>query len=410
MRIAVIGGGVVGVTIAHALLDLEHDVVMIDRKAVAAETSRGNAGWIAHVDIMPLASAKSWGNVPKWLLDPMGPLSVRPTYMPTLAPWMARFIAASTPAKVDAGVQAIAALNGASLAAWEKLLDKHGMARHLKRLGQLSVWKDAPTFNAARPVIEKQRGFGVPVEILNAQAIQKLEPALSNIVGGAWYPTMVSVADPRVLTEMLASHALNRKMVLLKHEVTAIEPQEAGVQISTADGKKAVFDRVIVAAGAWSKPLAAGLGDAVPLETERGYNITFPPGTLGLTRPIAYEGQGFVTTPLDTGDRVGGAVEFAGLEAPPNYARIDAFLKRLSPYLPALNIQTQGARWMGHRPSIPDSLPVISPASRDSRVIYAFGHGHYGLTQSAVTAQAVAALVSGEKPPIDLTPYAVTRF
>lgn len=410
MRVAIIGGGIIGVAIAHALLDQDHDVVMIDKESVAAGASRGNAGWIAHVDILPLASSKAWSNVPKWLMDPLGPLSIRPSYLAQITPWMARFVAASQPARVEASTKAIAALNGTALAAWERRLGALGLEKHLKRLGQIIVWKDLPGFTGAKPMLERQRALGIPVEVLNPAGIAKLEPALQGIVGGVWYPTMVSISDPKLLTETLGFEALKRKMVLLKHQVIGIEPVETGVMIATADGKKAQFDRVIVAAGAWSKPLAAALGDAVPLDTERGYNVTLPPGTLNLTRPVAYDGQGFVTTPLETGDRIGGAVEFAGLEAPPNFARVDAMLKRLKPYLPHLADGIDGPRWMGHRPSLPDSLPVISRATKDPRIIYAFGHGHYGLTQAATTAEAVAALLADQPVSFDLTPFSVGRF
>jgi len=149
----------------------------------------------------------------------------------------------------------------------------------------------------------------------------------------------------------------------------------------------------------------------LPLDTERGYNATFAPGALGLTRPVVFEGEGFVTTPLDTGDRVGGAVEFAGLDAPPDHRRTDAILRKLAAYLPHLEDGVpEHRRWMGFRPSLPDSLPVIDRARASDRVVYAFGHGHYGLTQAAATAELAAALVMGRAPPIDLAPFSAGRF
>jgi D-amino-acid dehydrogenase len=165
----------------------------------------------------------------------------------------------------------------------------------------------------------------------------------------------------------------------------------------------------VVAAGAWSMPLAASLGDAIPLDTERGYNVTLPSGRLGLSRPVMFEGEGFVATPLASGDRVGGSVEFAGLSAPPNFARVDAILKRLARFMPEADL-SGGTRWMGFRPSIPDSLPVIGTAPGEPRIVYAFGHGHYGLTQAAASAEIVADLLAGRTPAIDLSPYSPRRF
>jgi D-amino-acid dehydrogenase len=116
-----------------------------------------------------------------------------------------------------------------------------------------------------------------------------------------------------------------------------------------------------------------------------------------------------VTTPLDTGDRIGGAVEFGGLSLPPNYRRVDAIVSRAKRFLPDASFEG-GTRWMGFRPSLPDTLPVISFASRCDRIIYAFGHAHHGLTQSALTAEIVGALVSRRSPPLDIAPFNVRRF
>ena len=154
----------------------------------------------------------------------------------------------------------------------------------------------------------------------------------------------------------------------------------------------------VIAAGAWSRPLCRLLGDDVPLDTERGYNLTLPKGSLGLSRMILFEGEGFVTTPLDIGDRLGGAVEFGGLSLPPNYKRVDAMIGRARRFLPDASFEG-GTRWMGFRPSLPDTLPVISSASSCDRIIYAFGHAHHGLTQSALTGEIVGALVSRQAAP-----------
>jgi D-amino-acid dehydrogenase len=169
-------------------------------------------------------------------------------------------------------------------------------------------------------------------------------------------------------------------------------------------------DRAVIAAGAWSNPLASALGDKVPLDTERGYNVSFP-GVTGLTtRPVGFEGHGFVMTPLESGLRIGGAVEFGGLEAPPNHARTKILYDKASLFVDGLPAFDSGTLWMGFRPSLPDSLPVIGAASRNPHVVYAFGHGHYGMTQSTITADLVAALIAGRAPAIDLAPFSPRRF
>ncbi|WEK51916.1 MAG: FAD-dependent oxidoreductase [Candidatus Kaistia colombiensis] len=410
MRVGIIGSGIVGVTIAHALLDEGHVVDLIDRAGIAAGTSAGNAGWIAHLDILPLASPKAWRNLPGWALDPLGPLAIRPAYLPALMPWLARFVAASRPARIEASTRAIATLNSGALPAWQKRLEAIGLAHHLREKGLLSVWADERGFRAALPLITRQRALGIAVETLDATALRALEPAFGpRAVAGALYPTGCHVSDPLDFTRALGQAAVERGAQERKFEVVEIRAGGSDVAIRTSFDTLALYDRIVVATGAWSKPLAASLGDKIPLDTERGYNVTLPSGRLGLTRPVMFEGEGFVTTPLDTGDRVGGSVEFAGLEAPPNFKRVDAILGKLKRFLPEAEL-SGGTRWMGFRPSTPDSLPVIGYATRDPRIVYAFGHAHHGLTQAAATAELVPSLIADRRPDIDLAPYSPERF
>lgn len=410
MRVGIIGAGIVGVATAHALLDEGHEVDLIDREGIAAGTSAGNAGWIAHLDILPLASPKVWRNLPRWAFDPLGPLAIRPAYLPALMPWLARFVAASSPARIEASVWAIAALNSRALPAWERRLEALGLSQHLRRKGLLSVWSDARAYRAAGSLFEGQRALGIPVETLDASALHALEPGLGpHAVAGALYPSGCHVSDPLDFTRALGEAALARGAHLRRFEIVGLGRHGGEVAVRTTFDTLALYDRIVIAAGAWSKPLAASLGDTIPLDTERGYNVTLPSGRLGLSRPILFEGEGFVTTPLDTGDRVGGSVEFAGLEAAPNFKRVDAILGRLRRFLPDADL-AGGTRWMGFRPSIPDSLPVIGCATGDPQVVYAFGHAHHGLTQAAATADIVAALIAEREPGIPLDPYSPERF
>jgi D-amino-acid dehydrogenase len=411
MRVTIIGAGIVGLATAHAMLDRGHEVVLVDPGGKQGRPTDGNAGWIAHTDIMPLASPKAWRNLPRWLMDPLGPLTIRPGYMPQLAPWLARFVLASSPNRIEASIAAIRDINAEALPAWKGLLSSLNLNDHLREHGILSVWRHRNSFAQAKDLLERQRSFGIPVEILGADDLPRLEPALSNVEAAVLYPDACHVSDPALLATDLLRLALERGAEHVPAHALRLEPREEGVQVRTdgAEGE-VISNRVIVAAGAWSRSLAQQLGDRIPLDTERGYNATYPKGTFGLNRPIMFEGEGFVATPLDTGDRVGGAVEFAGLDAPPNHSRTDAMVRRLTGFLPHLQAETPAKRWMGFRPSTPDSLPVIGPAGKDRRILYAFGHGHYGLTQAAVTAQMVAGLIDGRTGPVDEKPFAAQRF
>lgn len=412
MHIAIIGAGIVGLATAHALIDDGHAVTIVDPGHQPGRPCDGNAGWIAHTDIMPLASPKIWRHLPRWLLDPLGPLAIRPSYALSIAPWLLRFVAAARPERIERSIAAIQALNGQALPAWQRRLDALGLSHHLRERGLLSVWSSETAFKAAASIAARQRQFGIPVDTLDRSHLSALEPALGDrAIAGFFYPTGCHVSDPKAVVADLATRARERGAKALQARAQAVIPEGETIRVATDNGAPVIADRVIVAAGAWSRSLAATLGDPVPLDTERGYNLTLPTGTLGLSRPVAFEGEGFVTTPLDIGDRIGGAVEFAGLDAAPNYRRVDAIVGRLRRFLPHLPPSLpEGPRWMGFRPSLPDSLPVIGPARRTDQVLYAFGHAHHGLTQAAATADMIAAFVGRRSQPIDPKPFAVTRF
>jgi D-amino-acid dehydrogenase len=411
MRVAIIGAGIVGLCTAHALLDRGHEVVLIEPGGKQGRPTDGNAGWIAHTDVMPLASPKAWRSLPRWLIDPLGPLTVRPGYLPHLTPWLVRFLLASSPSRIRVSIGAIRSINAEALPAWKSLLSSLNLSGHLRENGILSVWRHHGAFLRSQDIIERQRGFGITAEALSPAALAELEPALRNVEAAALYPDACHVSDPATLASVLLRLALERGAVHVAAHALRIEPKEGAVHVFT-DGvhSEVVADQVVVSAGIWSRALAAQLGDRIPLDTERGYNATYPKGTFEIGRPIMFEGEGFVTTPLDTGDRVGGAVEFAGLEAAPNHSRTDAMVQRLTRFLPHLQSDVPARRWMGFRPSIPDSLPVIGPAGRDRRIVYAFGHGHYGLTQAAITSRLVADLIEQKPDGIDLNPFVAQRF
>ncbi|MGF9762745.1 FAD-binding oxidoreductase [Microvirga sp. 0TCS3.31] len=411
MRVAIIGAGIVGLATAHALLDRGHEVVLIEPGGKQGRPTDGNAGWIAHTDVMPLASPKAWRNLPRWLMDPLGPLTIRPGYLPHLAPWLVRFLLASSPARIKASIGAIRSINAEALPAWKSLLSSLNLNGHLRENGILSVWRHRSDFNRSQDIIKRQRSFGIGAQALRPEELAELEPALHNVEAAVLYPDACHVSDPADLAADLLRLALERGAVPVAAHASRIELTDGAVRVHTdGAGPAVVADQVVIAAGIWSRTLAAQLGDRIPLDTERGYNATYPTGTFGIGRPIMFEGEGFVTTPLDTGDRVGGAVEFAGLEAPPNHSRTDAMVQRLARFLPHLQSEPAAKRWMGFRPSIPDSLPVIGPAGRDRRVIYAFGHGHYGLTQAAITSRLVADLVERKSVGMDLNPFLPRRF
>lgn len=399
-----VGAGVIGLSAALAAQARGLKVRVIDREGPAAGASAGNAGAFAFTDIFPLASPRIIRQAPKWLLDPLGPLTVPPRYAARIAPWMLRFWRASWPARVRASTVAQTALMDHSKASLEVLLEREGLAGMLRRDGQLQVYEGEAAWRASLPLWEVRREHGIHFRHLEGQGIAEIQPGLSpRLTHATFTPGWYSISNPRDYTLALAERVRARGGEIVVAEARSLVP--GGVE--TTAGRMA--GRVVLAAGAFSHRLARTAGVRIPLETERGYNTTLPPDAFDLRVHVTFEGHGFVVSKLTSGLRVGGAVELGGLDLPPNYARADAMLTKAARFLPGL--RTEGGRqWMGFRPSLPDSLPAIGPLPGRPDVICAFGHGHLGLTQSAGTAELVADLLTGQAPGINLQPFSPARF
>jgi len=407
--VTVIGAGVIGLSTALMAQARGLSVTVVDREGPAAGASSGNAGAFAFTDILPLASPGILRKAPKWLLDPLGPLSIPPSYALRIAPWMYRFWRACSPRAVAVSTTVQTALMDLSRAELEPFLAATGTLGMLRKDGNLQVYESDAEFRASLPGWQVREAHGIAFQHMTAEEMAGLQPGLSpRFIKGTFTPGWWSIADPKDYVLALAERFRAQGGTILKAEVTGLQLQETGVYIRTA-GEPLRADKVVLAAGAFSHRIAATLGERIPLETERGYNTTLPPGALDLRCQVTFGGHGFVVTRLSTGIRVGGAVELGGLSLPPNYKRSEAMLRKAKNFLPGLKTEG-GTQWMGFRPSLPDSLPAIGRSRVSSQVVYAFGHGHLGLTQSAGTARLVAGLLTDAKPTLDLTPFSPQRF
>lgn len=407
--VVVIGAGIVGICAAAHLAEAGRSVIVIDRTGICEETSSGNAGAFAFTDVLPLAQKGMMKNLPKWLADPLGPLAISPAYLPRLMPWLWRFWRASLADPAPA-IAAQVALMRLAESEWMGLMDRSGTRPMLREDGSLDLYESESEFRASLSGWAARERFGIGFRHVDGPELAELQPGLSpRFIKGTFVPGWKTVADPMLLGKAIWSYAEAKGARFVRGEAIAASASEKGVLLSML-GRPSVSGRtLLVAAGAWSHLLAARFGDTIPLETERGYNTTLPVGAFDLKRQLIFAGHGFVVTPLSTGLRVGGAVEFAGLRRPPNFARSSAMLEKAKRFLPGL--KTEGGRqWMGYRPSLPDSLPVIGRARKAPNVVYAFGHGHLGLTQAAATGRLVRDLVLGEAPALDLAPFSPQRF
>ncbi|MDA7947048.1 MAG: FAD-binding oxidoreductase [Hyphomicrobiaceae bacterium] len=407
----VVGAGVIGMSVAVALQNRGLNVLVLDRKGVAAETSRGNAGALTFSSVDPHNSPSVIRKVPKWFFDPMGPFSIPARYAIQATPWLLRFVSASRPSRVARTREALAALMEYcrdDLQDFSKMAGTHNL---LHNDGGLEIYDTEGEFNAAIRSWERRQDLGMTFEpVRGAKAISDYQPGLDPKFQYAIHTKIwQGVSDPLDYVEALGETFRARGGDIEICGVDALENRPEGCQVKLGDGRTLSTKNAIICAGAWSHTLAQKLGDKIPLEAERGYNTTLPPAALDLKRAVTFASHAFFMTRLTSGIRIGGAVELGGLTLPPNFTRADALLAKAKSFFPDLKTE-DGKQWMGHRPCLPDNLPVIGKSPNAQNIIYAFGHGHYGLTQSAGTGKLVAALVFDETPPIDMAPYRPDRF
>lgn len=408
--VVIVGAGIVGLATAFKLLEAGRSVLLIDRKGFAEETSRGNAGAFAFSDIMPLATKDVLRKLPRWLSDPLGPFTIRPEYLTQIMPWMVRFWRAGWPDRVAAGIAAQGALMRMARREMDAMVAAAGLASFVRSDGVLELYESEVELRASQHEIDAKTREGIEVRVVRGDELRALQPGIApRFVVGTYIPSWQTVSDPYDFALAVGTAATARGAQFRKAEVSALRPMGDGVSVVLGDGTTLSAGKVVVASGAWSRSLTAPLGDLIPLDTERGYNTTLPAGAFELQRQLVFPGHGFVVTPLADGIRVGGAVELGGLKLPPNYKRAEAMLSKAATFMPGL--RTEGGRqWMGFRPSLPDSLPAIGRSRPSPHILYAFGHGHLGLTQSAATGKLIAELVAGAAPSLDLSPFSPQRF
>ena len=410
MVTVIVGAGIIGTAIARDLQRRGRQVVLVDRDTPGMGASFGNMASIAVTEFMPASRPSVWRQIPGWMLDPEGPVRVRPTYMPKLVPWFLRFIAASRPSKLRELEAQGAALCSRALEDTLALLRETGLSDQISEEGCLSLYADEAEFKADREHIEILERFGFPHEVIGRQAIKALEPELSDRIGMAvLFPQNRSMKNPYKLVLALAERFVALGGRIERGEVVGFTRSDRIREVVLKDGRRVTADEVVICAGAYSAKLAKDLGEPIPLETERGYHTQIMAPGISMKHSIIWPAKAFMVTPTAGGIRVGGTVEMAGLDAAPDYRRAKVTVKRAKEALPNLRCE-EFTEWMGHRPALPDTVPILSASVKTKGLFYATGHGHLGLTYAATTARLMGELITGGKPTVDLYPYRVNRF
>jgi glycine/D-amino acid oxidase-like deaminating enzyme len=404
-EIAIIGAGVVGLTCALHLAEAGHQVTLIAPEDDESGASYGNAGVIADYAVMPVGTPDVLRNLPALLFNRDSPLAIRPAL--ALAPWLLRFARESLPGRARLNAQAIAALLAPAASSWKDLALQIGGQDLLKPLGSLYLFETEADRRGTR--FETYRAHGVAVEEISRAELGQLQPGLPEGIGlgAAFFPNTITLDDPGQMLRRLRVAVTATGVERIAARVTRLKRGKGQVTLR-GEGLHLNARRVVIAAGAWSRALAAQAGDRVPLDTERGYHLEYDSPAPRLIRQMTPVSRGFYFCPMAGRLRVAGTVELGGLDAPDSEHRWAVLERGARAILP--DLPEPDRRWMGCRPSLPDSRPVIGPSRAGPEVIHAFGHGHLGLTLAPVTARLVTALVRGRAPELDLAPYRADRF
>ena len=411
-KVAVIGAGFVGLSSAYWLMRDGHQVTVYDPSGVAATTggaSYGNAGTFATYACIPVNNPSVFRDLPRFLLSGDSPFRLRWGYLPQLAPWLARFLLSSTEGRYTASATALSVLLGRAYDGYRDMLEQADLERFIRRKECLYLYSGAAAFRASEPTLALRRSLGVHSAVVSREEVRQLEPQLNPIFDrGVLFHDSWFLSDPGEFLKALQGWLVQAGLVIESSAVETLKPQAQGaVVVETVDGSS-VHDYVAVCAGAHSRPFASQCGDQLPLDTERGYHITYPGTSELISRPVGWAERGLYMTPMQKGIRVAGTVELAGLSPAKNKGLLDLLQFSSKRALSALT--TPSESWIGFRPTLPDGLPVIGPSRLSKRVIYAFGHQHIGLTLGGLSGALVADLVAERASPIDLTPYRAGRF
>jgi D-amino-acid dehydrogenase len=408
--ITIIGAGAVGIASALSLLEAGQTVELIDRDAPASGASHGNAGVVSPWTCVPQSMPGVWKSVPKWLMDPQGPLTVRWSYLPQFLPWAIRFIRAGQADRLPAIGDAMMALNRPNVDLYRHHLKGTGKEDLLRDSYYVHVYRNPESVDLNQLGWRMRAERGVPLEVVQEGELREIEPAIApDYRAAVLIKDQARAMDPGAIGKALADKAEAMGAVFHRATVKSLVPVETGGWKITTDTGDMVAKSIVVAAGAWSLQLLKPLGVNVPLEAERGYHVVLRDPGITINNSIMDTERKFVASSMAAGVRCAGTAEFAGLDAPPDYRRAKALTANAKRLFPDINTQDT-IEWMGSRPSFPDSLPCIGQVPGHENLFAAFGHSHYGFGMAPATGRIVANIVRGVEPNTDLAPYRIERF
>ncbi|WP_417433980.1 NAD(P)/FAD-dependent oxidoreductase [Hoeflea sp.] len=408
--VAIIGAGIVGVSTAIWLQRDGHKVVLIDGKGIGEGASYGNGGVLASCSIVPVTAPGLLRKAPGMLLDPGQPLFLKWSYLPKLAPWLIKYLGHANAADTKRIAAAMAPLVGDSLGEHQALSAGTGAEHWLKPDNYLFLYRDRAHYDADAFGWSIRKAHGFKWEELEGAAFNSFDPAFGPEQGFAVrLGDHGRISDPGAYVKALAAHVMASGGRFVKANAEAVVDENGEVSGVRAGGETMACDAVVLAAGAWSGPLAGQLGLKVPLESERGYHLELWEPSIMPRSPVMIASGKFVATPMEGRLRLAGIVEFGGLNAQPSRAPLALLEKNIKAAIPGISWKHK-TEWMGHRPAPADSIPVIGESPTIRGAFLGFGHHHVGLTSGPKTGRMIAQMISGRLPNFDTSPYAPSRF
>jgi D-amino-acid dehydrogenase len=416
-HVAIVGAGIVGAATALEALSAGFRVTLIEPGDPGGEqaASYGNGCWLSPMSVIPPSTPGLWKKVPKFLMDPLGPLAIRWSYFPKVAPWLARYLLAGwTEDKVLAAARALRPLLQGAPALHKELAARAGVERLIEQRGLMYTYESREQFESEALAWRVRRKVGIEWLELDDDELRQREPELDRRYRfAALVEEGGHCRDPGAYVAALVAQARAEGAELRRDTATGFRIEDGRLRAVLTERGEVPADKAVIAAGAYSRRLAAAAGSKVPLETERGYHAMVLDSPTGPRTPMMpYDGKMSITW-TDRGLRCAGQVEIAGLEAAPNWKRAEILRDHLLRSFPNLPRDLPAERvkfWMGHRPSMPDGLPCLGPAAASPDVLLAFGHGHVGLVAGPRTARVVTAMLGGRQPEIPTEPFRPSRF
>ena len=407
--VVIVGAGIQGVCISLFLLKKGFKVTVIDRDEPGKRSaSYGNAGHFSPYASVPLNRPDILLDVPAMLLNSNGPLALQWNYVPKMIPWFIKFVKNCSKKNMMYTAKYMHQILDLALPAYDELFQDIDVSGLVENKGIIYFWTDKD-LKSRELEINMRKELGVEQQLLKPDEIHDLEPHIKRIYhGGVYYPSARHTRNPRKILLKLFDLFLRQGGHFEKQNVETINFSSDNKPIIKTNLNSYTFDKAIIACGAFSKKLTDQMDENIPLDTERGYHVHFKGHDHLLSRPVIFLNRGFGITPMEQGLRVVGTVEFGGLDNPLSKKRILNLVNNAKYLFPELSEHQD--EWLGFRPSLPDSLPVIGPSKNYKNLFYAFGHQHLGWTLGAITGKIVAGMINGENTNLNLTPYSSLRF